>query len=73
MSGIPREALARRLAFVGTTGSGKTYTAKGGIKRKLRQASASSSSTRSMRGTAAGCRGKRPKGRVRASEREGRQ
>ena len=32
---IPKEALARRLAFVGTTGSGKTYTAKGGVERKL--------------------------------------
>ncbi len=32
---IPVEALARRLAFVGTTGSGKTYTAKGGVERKL--------------------------------------
>lgn len=36
MSGIPREALTRRLAFVGTTGSGKTYTAKGGVERKLK-------------------------------------
>lgn len=32
---IPPAALGRRLAFVGTTGSGKTYTAKGGVERKL--------------------------------------
>lgn len=32
---IPAAALGRRLAFVGTTGSGKTYTAKGGVERKL--------------------------------------
>lgn len=32
---IPEAALGRRLAFVGTTGSGKTYTAKGGVERKL--------------------------------------
>jgi hypothetical protein len=36
MTGIPKEALARRLAIVGTTGSGKTYTAKGGVERKLK-------------------------------------
>lgn len=32
---IPAAALGRRLAFVGTTGSGKTYAAKGGVERKL--------------------------------------
>lgn len=32
---IPTAALGRRLAFIGTTGSGKTYTAKGGVERKL--------------------------------------
>jgi hypothetical protein len=32
----PAQALGRRLAFVGTTGSGKTYSAKGGVERKLR-------------------------------------